>query len=297
MSHPVLIADSGATKTDWRLIHSSQDIRPFQTNGFNPFFIDTPHINTEVDKDLVPYIDSQNIKEVFFYGAGCSSADKIVIIEDALIPLFPNARIEVENDLLGAARALCGPHEGIACILGTGSNSCFFDGKNIVENIPSLGFMLGDEGSAAYIGKQVLKEVLTKNAPAEICELFLQKYGYNRVEILTHIYQKPFPNRFLASFSRFASENISLDFIRELVKKCFDDFFRTQLLRYSRCREVPVNWTGSVASVFADILREVAVENKIMVQNIVQSPIDGLIEYHLGELKKMMSARFDSNDD
>jgi glucosamine kinase len=297
MSHPVLVADSGATKTDWRLIHSSNDIRPFQTNGFNPFFIDSIHINTEVDKDLVPYIDSNNIKEVFFYGAGCSSADRCVIVEDALIPLFPNARIEVENDLLGAARALCSASAGIACILGTGSNSCFFDGKNIIENIPSLGFMLGDEGSAAHIGKHVLKEVLTQHAPKEICDLFLKKYGYDRVEILKHIYQKPFPNRFLASFARFASENVSMSFFRELVKKCFDDFFQTQLLRYERCREVPVNFTGSVASVFSDILKEVAAENNITVRKIVQSPIDGLIEYHLNELKKLMTARFDSEDD
>lgn len=297
MSHPVLIADSGASKTDWRLIHSSTDIRPFQTGGYNPFFVDSLHIKKEVDKDLVPYIDSNGIKEVYFYGAGCSTAEKCVIVEDALKPLFPNAHIEVENDLLGAARALCGPKEGIACILGTGSNSCFFDGKNITENIPSLGFMLGDEGSAAYIGKQILREILTQHAPEGICDLFLKKYGYDRLEILTHIYQKPFPNRFLASFSRFASENISMDFFRELVKKSFDDFFHTQLMRYSRCREVPVNFTGSVAFIFSDILKEVARENEIIIHQIVQSPIDGLIEYHLGELKKMMTARFDSEDD
>lgn len=297
MSHPVLIADSGASKTDWRLIHSSSDIRPFQTGGFNPFFVDSQQIKKEVDKDLVPFIDSHGVKEVFFYGAGCSTAAKCVVIEDALKPLFPNAGIEIENDLLGAARALCGTSEGIACILGTGSNSCYFDGKNIKENIPSLGYLLGDEGSAAYIGKQILSEILTKRAPEEICDLFQKKYGYERAEILTHINQNPFPNRFLASFSMFASDNISVNFFHELVKKSFSDFFRTQLLRYEKCREVPVNCTGSVAFAFAEILKEVAAENTITIQHIVKTPIDGLTEYHLGELKRMMASRFDSEDD
>jgi glucosamine kinase len=292
MSHPILIADSGASKTDWRLIHSSHDIRSFQTNGFNPFFIDTHSINNEVDKELVPFIDSHNVKEVIFYGAGCSTADKCVIVEDALIPLFPEAHIEIENDLLGAARALCGHNEGVACILGTGSNSCLFDGKTIIENIPSLGYMLGDEGSAAHIGKKVLIEVLTQSAPKEICDLFLHKYGYERAEILTHIYKNPYPNRFLASFSRFASENIAMDFFHKLVKQCIFEFFKVQLFRYSRCREVSVSFTGSVAFVFAELLKEVAYENNITLNKIVQSPIDGLVSFHLEELKKMMTAKY-----
>lgn len=291
-----MVADSGATKTDWRHIHSSQDIRSFQTNGYNPFFVDTTTIKSEVEKDLIPYMDSKAVKEVFFYGAGCSSVDRIVIIEDALIPLFPNARINVENDLLGAARSLFMHEKGIACILGTGSNSCLYDGKNIINNIPSLGFMLGDEGSASYIGKKILSEVLTEHAPKEICKVFNEKYGYGRAEILTHLYRKPFPNRFLASFSRFASENISNDFMRELVKNCFIDFFRTQLFRYEQCRELPVNFTGSVAHIFADILKEVADENNVSIGNIVQTPIDGLIAYHLEALNILMAAKFNSND-
>lgn len=296
MSHPILIADSGATKTDWRLIHSSQDIRSFQTNGFNPFFIDSDHIETEVEKELLPFIDSNGIKELIFYGAGCSTADKCMIVEDALKPLFPNADIEIENDLLGAARALCGHHQGIACILGTGSNSCCYDGKKITENIPSLGFMLGDEGSAAHIGKQILIEVLSKIAPVEICELFEKKYGYDRVTIITHIYQKPFPNKFLASFSRFASENISIPYFRDLVKKCFQDFFKTQLLRYSCAHEVPVSFTGSVSCVFSSLLKEVAAEHNITIAHLEQSPIDGLVAYHLEELKKTMAAKYSSEE-
>ncbi|NTW34327.1 MAG: hypothetical protein HGB12_17195, partial [Bacteroidetes bacterium] len=154
----ILIADSGATKTDWIVVYGRQEIRTFQTGGFNPFFVNALQIRDEVDKELVPFIDSKNVKEVYFYGAGCTSIEQIIIVEDALNPLFPEARILVENDLLGAARALCGHNEGIACILGTGSNSCSFDGKNITENVPSLGYLLGDEGSGAYIGKKLIKE-------------------------------------------------------------------------------------------------------------------------------------------
>ena len=297
MSHPILIADSGATKTDWRLIHSSDDIRPFQTNGFNPFFIDSLHINEEVDKDLVPFMNSAGVKEIYFYGAGCSSTEKCMVIEDALTPLFPNASIEVESDLLGAARSLFGHNEGLACILGTGSNSCIYDGKKITENIPSLGYILGDEGSAAHIGKQILKETLSLNAPKEISELYQKKYGYSKEEILTQIYKKPFPNRFLASFALFATENVSNVFFKEIVKNSFSDFFKTQLLRYSRCKEIPVSFTGSVAFVFADILNEIASENNMAIQKIVQSPIDGLIEYHLDDVKKRMAARFSADDD
>lgn len=291
----ILIADSGATKTDWRLVYSRQDIRPFQTDGLNPYFVDSLHINDEVEKELVPFIDSKSVKEIFFYGAGCSSAEKCMIVEDGLIPLFPDARIKVENDLLGAARALCGHHEGISCILGTGSNSCFFDGKIITENVPSLGYLLGDEGSGAYIGKRLLKEILTYVAPSEIRELFVNKFNYNRVDILTHIYQRPFPNRFLASFTRFISDNIGHPYMQEIVKDSFRNFFDSQVLKYANCREVQICCTGSVAFYFAEILKEIAREKELEIKKIVKSPIDGITEYHLINLEKFSAIKFSSD--
>ena len=291
----ILIADSGATKTDWRVIYSRQDIRPFQTNGFNPFFVDSANVKNEVDKNLVPFIDSKNVKEVFMYCAGCTAVEQSLIIENGLLPLFPAARIKVENDLLGAAKALCGHKEGIACILGTGSNSCLFDGKKIIENVPSLGYLLGDEGSGAYIGKRLLKEILSLTAPSEIRELFTAKYSYSRVDILSHIYRQELPSRFLASFVKFVHENISHPFMNELVKKSFSDFFDTQVLRYTRYNEVPLYCTGSVAFYFEDILTEVGKEKGIKIQKVVQSPIDGLTEYHLVEYEKFNRIKFSSD--
>jgi len=291
----ILIADSGATKTDWRVVYSRQDTRSFQTNGFNPFFIDSKHIWDEVDKELVPYFDSKHVKEVFFYGAGCTAVEQCIVIEDGLKPIFPDARIKIENDLLGAARSMCGHHEGIACILGTGSNSCFFDGKMITANIPSLGFMLGDEGSGAYIGKKILKEVFSLSAPADIREMFEKKYNYNRTDVLAHLYKQEMPSRFLASFVKFVHENISHPFMTDIIKSSFRDFFDIQVLKYQRYTEVPVCCTGSIAFYFAEILKEVANEKGIAINKIVQSPIDGLVEYHLVEYEKFNTIKFSSD--
>ncbi len=291
----ILIADSGATKTDWRQIYSRQDIRSFQTEGFNPFFVDSQYIRKEVDSELVPFIDSRHVKEVFFYGAGCSAVEQCILVEDGLKPIFPDARIKVENDLLGAARALCGHREGIACILGTGSNSCFYDGKRILENVPSLGYILGDEGSGAFIGKMLLKEVMSLSAPSDIRELFSNKYNYSRVHILTHLYQQEMPSRFLASFMRFITENITHPFIHDLVYSAFNEFFKTQVMKYPRYNEVPVCCTGSIAFYFSDILKAVAMEKGIEIKKITQSPVDGLIEYHLVEYEKFNSIKFSSD--
>jgi len=291
----ILIADSGATKTDWRVIYSRQDIRSFQTDGINPFFIDSLHIRKEVDSELVPFVDSEHVKEVFFYGAGCTAVEQCIIVEDGIKPLFPDARINIESDLLGAAKALCGHHEGIACILGTGSNSCLFDGNKIIENIPSLGYLLGDEGSGAYIGKKLLKEILTLSAPAEIREMFTDKYNYSRVDILSHIYRQEQPSKFLAGFVKFIHENISHPFMNDLVKKSFNDFFDTQILKYARYNEIPVCFTGSVAFYFEDILKEVGKEKGIIIQKIIQSPIDGLTEYHLVEYEKFNKIKYSSD--
>jgi glucosamine kinase len=291
----ILIADSGATKTDWRQVFSRQDVRSFQTDGFNPFFVDSRFVRKEVESELVPFIDSRHVKEVFFYGAGCSEVEQCIVVEDGLTLVFPDARIKVENDLLGAARALCGHQEGIACILGTGSNSCFYDGKRIIDNVPSLGYILGDEGSGAYIGKKLLREVLTLSAPTDIRQKFSDKFNYTRVHILKHVYNQEMPSRFLASFMRFISENISYPFIHMLVRDAFHDFFKSQVLKYQRYVEVPVYCTGSIAFYFSDILKEVAKENGIEIKKILPSPIEGLTEYHLVEFEKFNSIKYSSD--
>lgn len=292
----ILIADSGATKTDWRLVYSRQDIRSFQTSGFNPFFIDSAHIEKEMEKDMVPFIDTKHVKEIFFYGAGCAAVEQCIIVEDALQSIFTSARIHVDHDLLGAARALCKNQEGIACILGTGSNSCFYDGKKITANVPSLGYLLGDEGSGAYIGKQLIKDVLSLNAPDDIRELFVKKYNYNRMDILGYIYRNTFPNRFLASFTRFVKENITHPYMHNIVRQAFSDFFDTQVIKYNRYQEVPVSFTGSVAYVFIDILQEVAAEKNITVSTVLQAPINGLVDYHLFDLEKFATNKLPTDN-
>ena len=248
-----------------------------------------------MESELVPFIDSMHVKEVFFYGAGCTEVEQCIVVEDALAPVFPDARVKVENDLLGAARALCGHQEGIACILGTGSNSCYYDGKKITDNVPSLGYILGDEGSGAHIGKKLLKEVMALSAPADIRQLFSDKFNYTRVDILTHLYNHEMPSRFLSSFMLFINENIGHPFIRNLVLDSFRDFFILQVMKYPKYLQVPVCCTGSVAFYFSDILKEAAKEKGIEINKITQSPVDGLIEYHLVEFEKFNAIKYSSD--
>ena len=290
----IILADSGATKTQWSVIYSRYDIRTFQTIGLNPFFVDSFQIRTIIEKELVPYIDCKNVKEVFLYGAGCGSMEQCIVIEEGVKPIFINACINIENDLLGAAKAICRDKEGIACILGTGSNSCLYDGTKITDNVPSLGYLLGDEGSGSYIGKMLLKEILLFTAPIELRELFEKKYNYTHHDILTHIYKQNMPSRFLAGFVLFVKENIAHPFMKELVQKAFSDFFNTQVLKYKKCYELPVRFVGSIAYHFSEILIKTATEKRLHVDKIEQSPIDGLTQYHLDIWEKQSNINYPS---
>ncbi|HQH19278.1 MAG TPA: ATPase [Bacteroidales bacterium] len=290
----IIVADSGATKTQWSVIYSRYDLRTFQTTGINPFFVDSTQIQTMIEKELVPYIDCKNVKEVFFYGAGCGSTEQCIVVEEGISPIFINARINIESDLLGAAKAICRDKEGIACILGTGSNSCLYDGTKITEHVPSLGYLLGDEGSGSYIGKMLLKEILLFNAPIELRELFEKKYNYTHQTILTHIYKQGAPSRFLASFMPFVKENIAHPFMKELVQKAFSDFFDIQILKYKKCGALPVCFVGSIAYHFSEILIKTATEKRLHVDKIEQSPIDGLTQYHLDIWEKQSNINYPS---
>lgn len=292
----ILIADSGSTKTDWKLMVAADESREYSTKGLNPYFINSDDITYELEKELVPFISNQKVKAVFFYGAGCSSKEKIYLVEDGLKPVFPNADIYIFSDLLGAARALCFDRQGIACILGTGSNSCFYDGKNITENIPSLGYILGDHGSGSDIGKSLLRAVLSGDAPKEIIDAFYEKFDTSKDEILTMVYQKPRPNRYLASFAIFVNEYISHPFLQKLVRKSFDEFFQRNVVKYSAFQNVPVHFTGSVAVAFSDILKESAAAFSVNVGTILKSPVDNLIHYHADDWVKYSSPYFPTYD-
>jgi len=276
----IIIADSGATKTDWRVIDNGKIINELQTIGFNPYFVTSADIKDTLEKELFPFFDNEAANKVFFYGAGCSFEQKGNIVSDALEDFFQNARIYIEHDLLGAARALCGREKGIACILGTGSNSCLYNGTDIIENVPSLGYFFGDEGSGAQIGKILLTAVLKNELPSEIKSAFDSQFGLTFEKILDIIYKKPMPNRFLASFAEFVGQNIHHPFLQEIVRNCFHDFFRCQLTKYTGYKEAPVHFVGSVAFHFSSLLTEVAAGYGISIGNVKRSPIGGLVKYH-----------------
>ncbi|MTI32437.1 N-acetylglucosamine kinase [Xanthovirga aplysinae] len=281
----ILIADSGSTKTDWRTIDQQGRINQAKTVGINPYFQSEEEIREILTRELLPQLEGQP-KQTFFYGAGCKQEDKIKKVRDAFKKPFSNTEILIENDLLGVARALCGHEEGIACILGTGSNSCYYDGKEIQKNIPPLGFILGDEGSGTSIGKRFLKSYLREQIPTSLRERFENRFPPASTDFLDKVYQQPFPNRFLASFAKFLFQNLKDPFVYRLVYENFLQFFEEVLMNYPNYSKLKVHFSGSIAFYFANILRQVANEKGIHVRNIVEGPIAGLTLYHQKEINK-----------
>lgn len=280
----ILIADSGSTKTAWRLIDGDKNIHQVSTQGFNPYFQDTKAISEALKTELLPNLQANAVSEIYYYGAGCSSPDKIGIVEHAIKEHFTNAKIEVEHDLLAAARAVCGHKPGIAAILGTGSNSCYYDGEKIAENVASLGFILGDEGSGAHIGKAFITAYLNNEVPAEIAARFYQRFQLHKNEILDAVYKKPMPSRFLASFAKFIFQNIKEPYMLELSISCFTQFFDKHICKYEKHRELKLSIVGSVGFYFSDIIRKVAQDKSVEIDKFLESPIAGLTLYHLGEV-------------
>ena len=274
----MLIADSGSTKTDWAWIENGTIVHRVTTAGINPVHQGEEDIEKVVEQ-LFPRKNT-SLKWVFFYGAGCIP-EKKGVVEKVLRKVFPDAdRIEVESDLLGAARAVCQHQEGLACILGTGSNSCLYDGEKIVGNIPPLGYILGDEGSGAVLGKLFLNALFKGVLPDGMKEDFLQSSGLSYPEIIQRVYRQPMANRFLASTSLYISEHLDVPALRELVKQNFRDFFHKNIAQYGR-HDLPVGAIGSIAYHYRDLLQEVAEEKGYNLSKIAKSPMEGLVAYHL----------------
>jgi len=278
----LLIADGGSTKTDWRLINEGREYKQVQTSGFNPYLVGSDEIESILWKELQPFIDTNGVQTLFYYGAGCSTPVKNMIVESAFEKIFPNARLNISHDLLAAAHALCGDQEGIAAILGTGSNSCYYDGKDIKEGIFSLGYFFGDEGSGAYLGKKFLTAYLHNELPAELAEKLQEEYPKSLESILDAVYTKPAPSRFLASFSKFISINREHPYMYNLIAEAFRAFYKYQVCCYAKHKEVPVHFVGSVAYYYRHILTQVGVEFGVTTGKFIKAPIDGLVEYHLG---------------
>ncbi len=280
----LLIADSGSTKTDWRLVDAQQSISQYSTMGFNPYYSKSAEIIEELKKSLALELETAQVKEIHFYGAGCSTQENKGIIKDALRAVFTNAEVFVEHDLLAAARASLGTNAGIATILGTGSNSCLYDGEQIIESIPSLGYLLADEGSGTEIGKLLLTDYLYGELPED-----LKRNLENRLELtfekaMNRIYKEPMPNKFMASLSKFVFQNIKNPYCIELVKKAFNHFFEAHITKYPNYQNYPLACVGSVGYYYSNILKAVAEEHGMQVSKTMEAPIAGLTLYHLGEL-------------
>ena len=276
-----VIADSGSTKTQWVVLDDGRVITDLTTRGFNPFYYKADELEKALFEELQGNINGEEIEEVYFYGAGCSNESNCLLVTNSLQPFFKKAKISTEHDLTGAAAALLQNKAGIACILGTGSNSCMWDGKKITAHLPSLGWLLADEGSGTYLGKLLLQTILSGDAEPELTEKFYKAFNLDFESTLHKLYGEPAPNRFFASLSRFVAENIEFASCREAVKKSFSDFIEKQVSKYPDYQNQVVSFTGSVAFVYQDILKEVLRENNIRLGIILKNPMEGLVKYHL----------------
>lgn len=278
----ILIADSGSTKTDWKLVDKKAEFS-FQTMGINPFYMKDEEIEHELINVVVPKME-KNPDYIFFYGAGIISEQK-QRMEKVLSRSFQNPNVKAESDLLAAARALCGNQKGIACIMGTGANSCLYDGEKIIDNIPPLGFIQGDEGSGAVLGKKLITMYLKRELPKHIAEAFHKEFGLDVSDILQKVYKEAFPNRFLANFTKFINQHIPNELIYGMVYDSFDEFLIRNVYKYSDYQKLNIHFIGSVAYYFKDILLKIAKEHELKIGNIIRSPIDNLVKYHLAEFK------------
>lgn len=274
----VLIADSGATKTDWALGRNGEIVKRFSTKGISPVYQSQEEIAEEIRQNVYPILKDKPIASIHFYGSGCIP-EKTAMVRNALYQSFPIEKIEVYSDLIAAAHALCGHESGIACILGTGSNSCEWNGKEVIKQISPLGFILGDEGSGASLGKLLVGDALKNQLSEGLKEKLLEQYNLTPATIIDKVYRQPFPNRFLASLSPFLLEHMEDRAIRRILEKSFTDFFERNVMQYNY-RNNKVHFMGSIAFHFAEILREIGAKKSIEISKIKQSPMPALIEYY-----------------
>ncbi len=283
----IVIADGGSTKTNWCLINEYGRKILFNTEGYNPYFSKEDYIIDSLNNSLPDNLEKEKLTKVYYYGAGCSTEVNVQIVKTAMSAVFTNAEIFVGHDLLASCRALLGNEAGFAAILGTGTNTCIYDGKDISLNIDSLGYFLGDEGSGSYIGKRILADYMKGFMPKKLSSIFFETYGLSNEDIFDNIYNKPLPNRFCASFSKFIYDNKDKfeDYTFNTVDYAFTAFFENLVIHYPNYKSYKLNCVGSVGYNFRDILSVVSDRYEMGVGKIIRSPIDDLVEYHLQQLK------------
>jgi len=275
-----LVADSGSSKADWYFVSPNGKESLVSTIGINPNLHSTAEMTNVVVGAAPTEVPKARVERVFYYGTGIWDHERSAKLATILRACYPKASVEVHHDLLGAARAACGTASGVACILGTGSNSCLYDGSDVVDNVTNLGWLLGDEGSGVDLGRRLVKAFSYRELPEEDRNCFIEETGYNRQTIGDALYGSGSPNRFLASFSPFIHDNLHRPAVKNIVEEAFQEFFRRHVLKYKGVQDLPVNFIGSISHHYADVLREVAARCGLSCGEIKQKPIHALVDYH-----------------
>jgi N-acetylglucosamine kinase-like BadF-type ATPase len=279
MSSIKLIADSGATKAEWCLVINGKK-RTIFTTGISPYFLNTQQIADLLKRELYPKIKRYKIDEVHYYGTGTVDPRNAKSVKKAIKQVFTDAEVEVTHDMMAAARSLNGKNKGLTCNLGTGSFCCYYDGKKIVKQTPGIGYILGDEGSGAYLGKKVIQYFLYDTFDDDLKSRFNAKYNTTRAEILENVYKKPLANRYMASFTLFLVENRGHFMIENIIEDGLNDFFFYHLCKYRESWIMPINFVGSIAFGFKDVLQHLCNTYEFELGKVVKNPMEGLVAYH-----------------
>lgn len=277
----IAIVDGGSTKCDWVILDNSTKItQKTETQGFNPNIVQPDLIPIEIEKNQHLYFLKDHLEYLFFYGTGCGTPENAAIMESQMKKVFTNAKIIIKEDMTAAAYAAYNGKPAIVCILGTGSNSCYFDGETVRRDLPSLGFLIGDEGSGSALGKQLLRRFFMKKLPKDLHQDFVATYHLTIDEAIKNMYHNPRANAYLAGFNKFVAQKKSHPYFQNMIFDEMKNFFEYQVLPYEEAREAEINFIGSIAFIYDDILRSAAAELNLTVGKIVQKPIESLVEYH-----------------
>ncbi len=260
------------------------------TKGFNPFFYEPAEIAAELQQVFADKMAVSEVEAVYYYGAGCSDTMRCEMMAQGLHPVFPHSKIEVSHDLEGSARATCGNDPGIACIIGTGSNSCYYDGTKIIDHVPNLGFLMGDEGSGSHLSKKLLRCYFYREMSQDLAEKFRARFNIEERAFLNKVYSHHAPNTYLASFAIFLSENKTHPLIQEIIKSSIGEFLDRHPCKYPGYQKLPIHFVGSIAFHFKDILKESMEERNLILGKLIQKPIEPLLEYHLNQIEKNRKA-------
>lgn len=282
----ILIADSGSTKTDWKLVEQNQ-LKSITTIGFNPVYHSISRISDEMAKAFTDPTENERVKSIFYYGSGCQEHSRKLIVATALGKVFPNASVQVEHDLMGAARAACGHQAGIVCILGTGSNSCLYDGQHIADQVTNLGYMLGDEGSGIYLGRLLLSSYFYRELPNHLTKALDEWIPGGRAEVLDKVYNSEAPQAYIASFTKFLFEHQDHHHIRQILDQGLSDFVRRHIMKYQDHQKLPIYFIGSVAFYFRDLIDAILANHGMQMGQFLRHPIDHLVEFHLKNEQKL----------